>query len=522
MQNLKNSNWYISVFFSKIYKGLKALFVGKNVSSSTLLLRYYLLTILIGSLLLYSPGALRYYGYLKQPNGETYTYLDSLFTAVSAFSDTGLTIVETWDHYTWFGHLVIITLITLGGIGVLSIGALIINWASSKMNLKTRLNLKNERGSTKLGGSMELIKVAIFVILLGIFLGTLFLTPYFYYNGPSTDTFWIELKGNWGNSFWVSLFHAASAINNAGFDIMGGSSLLPFVSDVYVQMIFIFLIIIGGIGFPVIYDIWKWLKFKFQKNKEIFHWSLFTKITVSAYFLIFFIGLIIVFVLEFASSDPNSLINLAQSNSKTSIGRTFTMWEVINSIIFSTFSTRNAGFSTIPIHLYQESTRIVWSVLMWIGSSPASTAGGIRTTTFALIVIASFYSLRGSKRVFAFKRRIPDVTITKSFVIGMSSLMLIVLSSTVLLIDIYSIPEQIIKQGSVFGTIFFEVSSAFGTTGLSTGITPYLGDISKIMVILLMIIGQLGVSTTLVILSSMKEKKIDEEVIHGEEEVLIG
>ena len=517
-----NNKWYLSAFFSKFFKGLSSLIVGKNVSSSILLLRIYLITIFIGALLLYSPGSLKYYGYLKQPNGDTYTFLDALFTAVSAFSDTGLTIVETWDHYTAFGHLVIIVLITLGGIGVLSVGVLFFNWAWSKMNLKLRLNLKNERGSTKLGGSLELIKIAVAVILLGILMGTLFLTPYFYYNGPSTQDFWIELRGNWGNSFWISLFHSASAINNAGFDIMGSSSLLPFVSDVYVQMIFIVLIIIGGIGFPVIYDIWKWLKFKFNKDRDFFHWSLFTKITVSAYFLIFFIGLIIVFVLEFASSDPNSLFNLAKTNAETSIGKSFSMWEVINSIIFSTFSTRNAGFSTIPIHLYQESTRIVWSLLMWIGSSPASTAGGIRTTTFALIVIGSFYSLRGSKRVFAFKRRIPDVTITKSFVIGMSSLMLIVLSSTILLIDIYSIPDQIIKQGSIFGTIFFEVASAFGTTGLSTGITPYLGDISKIVIILLMIIGQLGVSTTLIILSSIKEKKIDEEVVHGEEEVLIG
>lgn len=522
MDNTQEKKSFIILFFTKILSGIWTIInVKKKVPPSLFLLRWYIITIFVGTCFLYSPGAIAYNGYIT-PDGKPYTLLDAFFTAVSAFSDTGLIITPTYEHFTFFGHLIIMILIIVGGVGIISVGMFLLYFLNKKLNLTGFINLNNERGANKLGGSLELIKVAFLVVLFGILLGTIFLSPYLYYNAPNDLA--IQAKGNWGNAIWLSMFHSASAINNAGFDIFSKHSLLPFVGDVYVQLIFVILIIVGGIGFPVLYDIWRWIQFKLKKSDENFQWSLFTKITVSAYFLIFFFGLLTSFLLEFISSDPNSLINLARSGKKTISGQSFSTWQVINSIIFTTFSTRNAGFSTIPIYLFQEPTKILWSVLMWIGSSPASTAGGVRTTTFALILIASIHALKGSKRVFAFKRRIPDYTITKSFVVGMTSIMIVIFASGALLIDLIGNTniQEILKGGSLYAMILFEVSSAFGTTGLSAGLTSSLGDLSKITITLLMIIGQLGVSTTLIILSSTDTKKIDEEIIYGEEEVIIG
>ncbi len=475
--------------------------------------------IVIGALLLSTPLALQ--SGIKT-NGEPYTFFDALFTAASAFSDTGLTITTTATQFTIFGKIIILFLIFTGGVGIIAIKIIILRLFGKAIGLNEIIMFKNERGSSKLGESTDVFIAAFKAILWSTLFGILALTPYFYFKAqPGLEI----MHKNPFQSLWYALFHSVSALNNAGFDIIGPNSFAVFKDDLWVQFIIIILIIIGGIGFPVINDISRYINHKRKKVEKIFKWSLFTKITTITYFIIFIVGLILAIWFEISSNDQNSLWKLATSQS-ISAGNTRSKFEIINSIIFTTFSTRNAGFSIIPIIEFQESTKMLWSTMMWIGSSPASTAGGIRTTTFAIAMLAIFYTFykQNGNRVFAFKHRVPSKTVFQALIIMFSSIGLLWIATVIIILDTHSTLPPLLKSDLyTFNNVFFEVSSAFGTTGLSSGITPLLGKISLSVIIVLMIIGQLGITVLFSFLSRNIKKNViaENEVIYGEEDILI-
>ncbi len=513
-------------FFNGVKRPLAWPF-GRGTAKS--FFRMYLLLIFLGTLMLYTPlaqssaareGASGLFSYVKTSDGTPFTFMDALFTAASAFSDTGLVVTNTYSQFTMFGHVIILILIILGGIGVMAIKVMFLIFIGKKIGLKEKMLIQSERGSSKIGGTYDLIVTATQVIFIFILLGIVLLTPYFFFVEQSGFGAENVPSGNFFASLWHAIFHSISAINNAGFDITGSASIAPYANDLYVQVIFIFLLVSGGIGFPVFYDIKRKIRMKKTGSKAKFKWSLFTKLTIVTYIIIVVIGLSISFYFEINSADPGSLWNLAKAGKASTDGVVYSQVEVIQGIIFSTFSTRNAGFATIPMYEFQTTTKILWSFMMWIGSSPASTAGGLRTTTVAIVCLAIAASARGKDRVFVFKRRIPSDVTRRALVATVTSLMIISIGTIILVPSV----EAAVRAGSTTNIgawdAFFEVSSAFGTTGLSTGVTPLLAPGAQITIIVIMIIGQLGLSATMDILSSANHE--ENKIIYAEEDVIIG
>ena len=486
-------NWF-SWFFYKL----------KTFSFAKYILVFYLIITIIGSLFLYLP--------ISQNKNQNIRFLDALFTSASAFSDTGLTTITTASSWSHFGQAIIAMLILFGGIGWFSLKVYFFNILLGRpISFKSNEIVVAERGTVQFHETRRIIKVSITILFAILFIFSIVLTTYFYFSKPLEQPFY-DVKSsnmlyenpyqNLSISLRWGLFHTISALNNAGFDIMGSNSLQPFYQNYGLQIIFMILFIIGGIGYPVIFDIYLWIKSKF--TKENFKWSLFTKISMLTYVLISLIGLAIVFALEVSQSSIENKTSF-WLDSKYGTKNQKTM-----ALIFNTFSTRNAGFSTIEMKSLSSTTLIIFSMMMFIGSAPSSTAGGIRTITFALIILSLWSKIRGRNNVRAFHKRIPKTTVNRSFVVTTVSFFLLILGSIILTTSFKEYGGNLHYESNFikydqdvnyysYADLIFEVSSAFGTTGLSTGMTPNISTFSKLSLILLMFIGQLGVSSSLLI-----------------------
>ena len=366
-------------------------------------------------------------------------------------------------------------------------------------------------------------------------LSAIVLSLYFYFIEPDTNPFNINNLGKdnemvIGDSPYHSVttslrfgfFHAISALNNAGFDIIGSHSLQPYYHHIGIHIIFIVLFVFGGIGYPVIYDIFKWVRAKYRG--EQFRWSLFTKLSCTVYVAITLIGLASIFAVELSAHSYKSFN--AVSNS---IGTGTPFWENTQygdkphkamALIFNTMSTRNAGFATVQMADLSSATLLIYAILMFIGSAPSSTAGGIRTTTMGIIIVALWSKLRGKKQVTMFNRSIKPETVSRSFIVFSSALLITLL---VMVVGVTSFSEyggNVKEVEHPFNHIIFEVASAFGTTGLSTGITPNLSIATKIGLIWLMFIGQLGVSSSILVWDSKQNKY--KKYTYVEEDVTVG
>lgn len=490
--------------YISVKKVLKIIFVGNTRPRQMFNLYFY--TLIFGTILLMTPWA--------TTKGQ-WNFLQALFTTGSAFSDTGLTVKSTANDFTFFGQLIILVLIKFGGIGLITVKLAVLSVFQfhRTTSLRERLLLQGERGSNKLGTTIDVLKVGIIVMTITEFLGSIVLFLYFYFvsnsgiaYGTGTNTH-IYHQHVW-LSLWGGIFHSISAVNNAGFDIVGKNSLTPFQNNYFVQWIFIIEFVIGGIGFPVFYDLYHW--FKSKTNGKKFRFSLFTKITTTTYLFIAVFGVGGVMFIEYFSR------NVVTANGTVPIFKDLSTSDALMALLFNTMSTRNAGFYTVDLNKFHVASQIIQSLMMWIGSSPASTAGGIRTTTLAVIILTIFSIARGKNNVSAFKRKIPDDIVRMSFVVAFLGAALVFLS-----VMIITIENILIDQNSIitFTQILYDVSSAFGTTGLSLFDNAKLGTISQLSLIFLMFVGQLGVSTTVLAWSDRKRKPTINRL---EENVLIG
>lgn len=466
---------------------------------------YYFIIIVVGTILLLTPLSLTSY---TKTNGEKFTLIDAIFTASSAFSDTGLVVTVTGDQFTTFGQGIILLLIQVGGIGFLTLKILIWMFLGKKIGLKERMLLNSERGSAKFGSTVELIKTAIAVIFILQIIGIIVLTTYFYFvDIPETNNFM-----NFGSSLWHGIFHSISAINNAGFDITGNSSLTPYQAHYFVQIFIMFLFISGGVGFPVIYDIRCWIKNKRLKEDTKFKFSLFTKISMSAYAAVALIGLALAFSFEMLQPEIIDGGYTFWHNPAMSTG------DKIMGLVFNTFSTRNAGFATMDLAELSDPTLFVYSLMMFIGSAPASTAGGIRTTTIAICFLTVKMVAKGRDKVRVYGKEIHNKIVINALVVFFIAFLLV--TGATFLVTMFMV--QLSTHADVsFITIWFEVASAFGTTGLSLGITPDLTPMSQIILIIVMFIGQLGVSGTLLVWISSDNRMTDNFHL-PEEDIIIG
>ncbi len=414
-----------------------------------------LLIIILGALILSLPVSSR--------NGIPTPFTDSLFTAASAFCVTGLVIYDTYTHWSLFGQIVILILIQIGGLGFMTVITLFSIFLRRKIGLKERRLLMESANALKIGGIVFLVKKILIRTLLFESIGALLLTIRFY---PDMG---------FKEGLFNGIFHSISAFCNAGFDLMGKygqfSSLTSYADDMIVNITVILLIVIGGIGFIVWDDIFQ-NKFVFKK------YQLHTKIVLVTTSVLILGGSIIFFITE----ANQSMIDM---NIK----------EKILSSLFHSITPRTAGFNTLNLSRMSEGGYLLTMLLMIIGGSPGSTAGGIKTTTFVTLFIAAMSSAKQSSDITLFKRRLETDTLKKA-----SSITVIYLSTAFVAIMLISIAQDFTLE-----EIMFEVISAIGTVGLSLGITPSLNIFSKIIIVLLMYGGKVGVLSIAAVLAEKKE-----------------
>ena len=435
---------------------------------------FYFTALMIGALLLMLPIA-------RTTGKEPTTFINAAFTAASAFSNAGLSVYNTGQYFSLFGEMVILILMQAGGLGLMTIKVMFFLFLGKKIGIKDRISVTSERGDGKNGGTVALIKTALICVFVIEGIATILFTLryYFcYFDNPIFDR-------NIFKVIYQGVFASVSAVNNGGIDILGGNSLEMFANDYFIQTLTMICLIIGGLGFPIFYDVRNFIVCKKEKTK--FHLSYFSKFVLRIYFGIAIIGIAVLFSIELTIGTQR-----------------------IFYIIFNSFSARNAGFYTVNMNKFAEGSQIVLALLMWIGSAPASTGGGIRVTTFYICILSIIAHSRNKKEINFLGRRIPEETVSRSLVVAFISQILVFIASIVIVSCSNSI---------TFLQAFFESCSAFGVTGLSLGITTSLNTLGKITIIVLMFAGQLGVSNVLLMWSN--NKKHAEKTTLPEEDILI-
>ncbi len=428
--------------------------VFKKMSPGRFIVLGFAAVITLGAIILLLP--------ISQNEGAEVTVIDAFFTSTSAVCVTGLIAIDTADHFNVFGQTVVALLIQIGGLGVTSVGVGFILLARKKVSFKDRILVKEALSLDSMKGIVKMVKSILFMTLCFESVGTILSYIVFSQDYP-------PLK-----AFGISLFHSVASFNNSGFDVLGGlKSLTEYSDNVLLNLTTCGLIIFGGLGFFVIKEIIH--KHSFKKL------SLHAKIVISMSISLLIIGTLILKLTEDIS------------------------W--LGAFFFST-SARTAGFATYPVGGFTNAGLFAIIILMFVGASPGSTGGGIKTTT-TFTLLKSAYSVATNKHCSAFKRKIPHDIVTKAFIITL-------LASSVVCLDSFIL--CILEPEYTFIQILFEVVSAFGTVGLSTGITPDLSVLSKIIIIITMFIGRLGPLTIATIWSF----KPMSNVCYSEETIAIG
>ncbi len=430
-----------------------------------ILISSFILVSILGAFLLSLPQA--------TVNIEKLNFVDAFFTATSAVCVTGLIVVNTASDLSSFGQIVVLVLIQIGGLGFMTLATMMAIAIGKKISFKDRLLLKEALNQNSLKGILSLVKYIFILTFTTELLGAAFLSWRF------TATY--SLK----EAMYMGIFHSISAFNNAGFDLFG-NSLINYNKDLFVQFTIAFLFIFGGLGFIVSLNV-------FQKRFKFSKFSLHTKIVVVTTVTLLIFGTLAIFLFE--------LTNINVDN--------YTNWERLANSFFQSASARTAGFNTIQISSMTLATQFLLILFMFIGASPGSTGGGIKTTTFATGILLIRSVLRGQEEISVFKRTLPVDFIKRSFVVLLLSFGTVLLTTTLLCLT----------EPFDFISILFESISAFGTVGLSLGVTSTLSTAGKIIIIITMFAGRIG-PLTLFFALSRKDKEAGFN--YPEEKILIG
>lgn len=431
------------------------MYVLKKMSPGRFIALGFAFVILLGSIILYLP--------ISHRSGVDVAYIDALFTSTSAVCVTGLIAIDAYDNFNTFGQIILALLIQIGGLGVTSVGVGFILLARGKVDFKDRILVKEALNLESLKGVVKLVKAILLMTLCFEGVGALLSFIVFSQDYPLP------------RAIGISLFHAVAAFNNSGFDVLGGlKNLLDYEDNVLLNLTTCGLIIFGGLGFVVIKEILH--KHSFRK------FSLHTKVVITMTVMLLTVGTV--------------LIKLTEKDIS---------W--LGAFFFST-SARTAGFSTFPVGNFTNATLFVIIIFMFIGASPGSTGGGIKTTT-AFTLFKAAWSVATNKHCSGFKRKIPIEIVYKSFIIAFLAMCLVCLNTLFLCI---------LEPQFTFVQLLFEEVSGFGTVGLSTGITPDLKPISKVVMIMTMFIGRLGPLTV----ASLLAVKPLSNVRYSEESLTIG
>ena len=440
-----------------------------NINRSTLIGLSFVILILLDAFLLALP--------ISHASGQWGNPLDALFTATSASCVTGLAVWDTGNELSFFGQMVMIFLIQVGGIGIMTISTLFNFGLHKRMNIRQRLLVQDSLNQDDPGGVRRVaVSVFKYTFLTEFFFGTV-LSLYFYY---SLD---MGVKGiYWG--YW----HAISGFCNAGFDLIGNfQSLVGFQGDVALNICFILLIVIGGLGFTVIDDLlekrcWKGL-------------TVHSKIVLVVNAILLIGGTVLIWLLEHHNPDTIGHVSGGQQ------------WLAS---LFQSVSLRTAGFNTMDLASLTQATMFFMMLMMFIGASPTSTGGGVKTTTFAVLLASTFALLRDKKDVVLFKRRIDSTIINKSLAVFLLAISWVAMAVFLLLV--------LDDKNHPFHFVLFEVFSAMGTVGMGIGITPEWNPWCKLVLIITMFIGRIGILTFGM---SFFNKKVD-KLRYPTENIMIG
>ncbi|OZQ75287.1 Trk family potassium uptake protein [Paenibacillus odorifer] len=385
---------------------------------------------------------------ISSTSGNSVEFIDALFTSTSATCVTGLVVLDTGTSFTIFGKTVIMILIQIGGLGFMTMATLFSLVLKRKISLRDRLILQEAMNQGSMEGIVRLIRRVLIYSLVIEGCAALLLSIRWAFDMPL------------GKAIYFGIFHAVSMFNNAGFDIFGDfRSLTDYVYDPLVNIIVMFLIVSGGIGFIVMSDL-----VEFRVTRRL---SLHSKVVLSTSTGLILIGALVIFIFEFTNTRTLGSLNFGGK---------------ILSAFFQSVSPRTAGANTVDIAGLRQATQFFIVILMFIGASPGSTGGGIKTTTFTMMIGAVIAMLRGREDVVLFRYRLAQERIYKALTITLLALLLIASVSMIL-----STTED-----SNFLAILFETTSAFATVGLTMGLTPELSAIGKILLCLTMFAGRLG------------------------------
>ena len=432
------------------------------MSTTHIILLSFLVAILIGTLLLSLP--------ISSAEGKATPFLDALFTATTATCVTGLVVMPTVSSWSIFGQIVILILIQIGGLGIITIMSGLMMLLHKKMGIGDRLLLQDAFNLNSLSGLVSFVKRVVTGTLIIEGVGALAYMTVFV---PD-----FGLKG-----IWISVFTSVSAFCNAGIDIIAENSLCDYVYDPVVIIVTCALIVLGGIGYIVWWDVLRVIKLSRKRRVRFFRdLTLHTKIAITTSLVLILAGAALIFIFEY-----NNPLTLKDAN----------ILEKAGASLFQSVTTRTAGFATLPQENLSNASSLLCLFLMFIGGSPVGTAGGIKTVTFAVLIASAFASVRHKDDTELFGRRLTKQAVSKAVAVCCMSFIIMLVSTVAL---------SAVTDADALD-ILYETVSATATVGLTRNLTPSLGSMGKVIIILTMYLGRVGPISLAVAFNKNKENQ---------------
>jgi len=453
-------------------------FLHMKMTTTRIIVLGFLVGILLGGFLLWLP--------ISSKTGQEISFVDALFVATTSLCVTGLTPVVMAEQWNYFGQAVILFLVQFGGLGVITFTTTVLLMLGKRITLKERMLIQDSYNLDSIAGVVKLTK--------RIVKGTLFVEA----GGAILYAFVFIPQYGVLDGIWKSIFHAVSAFCNAGLDLVGSNSFVVYQTNVIINVATMLLIILGGLGFPVWWDVLDSLKR--AKRKEILRRDFFAKLSVHSKLVLFMTGMLIfgggLLILLFEYHNVDTIGNLSFGN------------KVMVSL-FESVTLRTAGFQTIPQEGLTEASTLLALILMFIGGSPSGTAGGVKTVTMLILFLSMLAAVKGTDEVRAFHRKISDNYVRRAVAVIVVFFVALIAVTMALFIT----------EDGTFIDILFEATSAMATVGLTRGFTGTLSTSGKWIVILAMYMGRLGPITMAL---AFNAKKYEGKKTYAEGKVIIG
>ena len=431
-------------------------------TTTQIILLSFLLVILIGSVLLALP--------ISSTNGIAVPYIDALFTATTSTCVTGLVTLPTSSTWSVFGQIVILILIQVGGLGVITIMTGLMRLLNRKLGISDRLLIQEAFNLNTMSGLVKFVKNVLF--------GTLII------EGIGAVLYMLVFVPEFGaKGIWISVFNSVSAFCNAGIDIIADNSLCNYAANPLINIVTSALVILGGLGYIVWWDVLRVIKSRSPKNRKIFrHLTLHSKIAINVTASLILAGAILIFIFEYANPLTIGEMNL---------------FDKIQVSFFQSVTTRTAGFASVPQENLTNASAAVSIILMLIGGSPVGTAGGMKTVTIAVLICSAFATIRNKNSATLFGRRISEGSLKKAVAVAVTFLTIFA-ASTVLLMAT--------SNASAIDAVY-ETVSATATVGLSRNLTATLNTFGKLIIVVTMYFGRVGPISLAVALGSKNESQ---------------